>query len=623
VLTIWDHLSCPPETAGEVWYWQSYTPEGTGLSIPRYVEDHAERLRAKYLAFIHELGEHSIAGARVVDHLDIGDGFSLWWMTLVAEKSPLKSPRVYSCIRLLALEELLRERRPSALTLVSSDRDLAEAVGELCRNLDIAFALKRRRDASKRWSGRRAYEAVPRIGQALISLARQLAVQWPLRRLGIPRWAPDEGAVFLCSYFVHLDAQSCADGRFHSRQWGPLPEHLRASGRPANWVHHFLRSAAVPDAGTGLAWLGRFNRDAEAQGRHAFLGTYLTRCVVARALRQWSRLVAAGWRLRRIRQAFQPQGSAVSLWPMLRRDWQTSIRGPIALENCLWVALFDALFRDLPTQGLGLYLCENQGWERALIDAWRRHGHGRLVGVQHATAPFWHLYYFNDSRSLRQDRPCAMPLPDLLAVNGRAAWDGLAATGYPASQMTEVEALRYLDVPRKPPTAARPARDGVPPRRVIDVLVLGEMVPSSMDHFLWLLQRAVNELPECYRFTLKPHPAFAVEVAAYPGLDLRITTDALDRIVGRYDIAYAANSTSASLEAYLAGLPVIVALDGRGLNLSPLSGQPGVRFVGTAGELLDALAQATTSSECEPDGERFFFLDAALPRWKRLLTLAE
>ncbi len=50
--------------------------------------------------------------------------------------------------------------------------------------------------------------------------------------------------------------------------------------------------------------------------------------------------------------------------------------GGDAISRLLAIELFDAMMRNLPRQSRGLYLCENQGWERALAHARRKHGHG-------------------------------------------------------------------------------------------------------------------------------------------------------------------------------------------------------------------------------------------------------
>ncbi len=419
-VSVWDQEDAPPAASELVLCWQSYVEGGAISSVPRYLEEHAARIRSKYLAFIHDLGERPIAGKRIVDHLDLGDGFSFWWMTHLAEKSPLKSPRIYDCLRLIALEEILATVRPSQLTLVTADRVLAQAIRRLCQNLSIGFRCRLRGGSKRAWSLRRFYDCLPFSVRGLLSF-RHVVMRWPLRKLQKPTWFSTENAIFVCSYFIHLDPTLCAQGQFYSRQWEELPKALQKSGKSLNWIQLFLFSAVVPDVATGLRWLRQFNHDARNQGSHAFLDSYVTYRNLLGVLKNWLWLNLVSWRLRGIRSVFYPDGSAVWLWPILRGDWHSSLNGPVALSNCLWIALFDAVLVDMPRQRTGLYLCENQGWEKALLRAWRKNGHGEIIGVQHATVPFWHLYYFDDPRSFNSKQVCALPLPDRLAVNGAAA----------------------------------------------------------------------------------------------------------------------------------------------------------------------------------------------------------
>jgi surface carbohydrate biosynthesis protein (TIGR04326 family) len=620
---IWDERGDPPRGSGEVLCWRSYAHGDAVFSVPRYLEAHAPSIRQKYLAFIHDLGECRVAGKRIIDHLDMGDDFSLWWMTQVAEKSPLKSPRIYDCLRLIALEEILIEKSPSAITLVSSDKPLAQAVHRLCRNLKIGFRWRRTSRAKIAWSLRRMYETLPVSIRGLISL-RHILKLWRLRALEKPRWFSGKDAIFIGSYFIHLDPTLCAQGQFYSRQWGELPKILHNEGRPTNWIQLFMFSKVVPSVATGASWVRRFNRDACNQGCHTFLESYLTLGNLLRVLKKWVWLNTVYWRLRDIESIFYPNGSAVWLWPMLRSDWQLSLNGPVAISSCLSIVLFDVALADMPRQEIGLYLCENQAWEKALLRAWRRHGHGEIIGVQHATVPFWHLYYFDDPRSLTSRNNCALPLPDRLAANGAVAWEAFAGTGYPTEGLIEVEALRYQDLEgfiatRQPDSRPYEVANS---SGLIKAIILGDMISSSMHHLLTMVETTIlMYLPAGYSFTLKSHPGYSVDLAEYPGLKADETSDALGRILGEFDVAIAANSTSASVDAYLAGLPVIIGLDGDELNLSPLRGQAGVRFVSSCEELAEAL-QATKSGVARVPSKsaEFFFLNPGLARWKRLLA---
>jgi surface carbohydrate biosynthesis protein (TIGR04326 family) len=598
--------------------WQSYVHGGAVESVPRYLEQHADTIRARYLGFIHAVGEFRVGDRRIVDHLDLGDGASLWWMTLVAEKNPLKSQRVYDCLRLIALEEMLADKSLSELLLVSPSKTLAASIRGLCDFRAVTFRWQRCPPVTPPGRLRTLYGCLPTALQGILSL-RHVVTRWPMRALSRTPWFAGSDVVFFCSYFIHLDPTRGPRGQFHSRHWEKLPERLHRSGRRSNWLQLFLLSSVVPDVGTGLRWAQAFNRDSANQGHHVFLESFLSWRTLLQALRKWWRLGRARRRMIGVPEAFQLNGSGLSLWPILRDDWLASLDGPAGMSNCVHLALFDAILAAVPRQRIGLYLFENQPWEVALLTAWRRHGHGRVVGVQHSTTPFWYLPHSTDSRRAGRD---AAPLPDRVAVNGAAARDELIAAGFPAALLEDVEALRYLELaglaewrqsaPRRPRPA--PGSDAA-----LRVLVLGEIAPDSMAQLLRMLDEAFPELPPRFTFTFKPHPSHAVRLADFPRLSVRETDQALHSLLGDHDIAIAGNSTSAAVDAFVAGLPVIVGLHGAHLNLSPLRGRAGVAFVSSGRELRDALLAMPAKDGANPEREQFFFLDPRLPRWERLL----
>jgi surface carbohydrate biosynthesis protein (TIGR04326 family) len=202
------------------------------------------------------------------------------------------------------------------------------------------------------------------------------------------------------------------------------------------------------------------------------------------------------------------------------------------------------------------------------------------------------------------------------------AWSAFLAAGYPPSRLVQVEALRYLNLAILAGTRAR-ASSADTVDSTLRVLILGDMIPSSVRHLLELASGAMQLVRGRYSLTFKPHPGYAVNLADYPGLRAGETREPLAQILTSYDVAIAANSTSAAVDAYVAGLPVIIGLDGDDLNLSPLRGKADVRFVSTCAGLAAAL-QDLSPQDSQSSRERsdFFFLDPGLPRWKRLLALA-
>ena len=625
-INLWDRPGDPSIELSNVLYWRRFDKSPGSISVPSYIESNAERIRSKYLAFIHDLGESKINAKRIIDHLDMGNGFSFWWMTLLAEKCPLKSPGIYDALRLLALEEILIEKKPSRFVCNSANRDTATAIKVLCKNLSIDFSWSAYPKKKALWTSQRIYRFLPYPLQGFLSLIKYLKVRSHLRKLRVPAWFSGDMSILLCSYFIHLDPDKCAKGRFYSKLWEALPIYIQDKGWRINWLQHFLTSALIPNTEKGVKWLRNFNSDPGKQGYHAFIDSYLSLGIILRVVKHWLWLNFISWRLRSIPSAFSPNDSAVYLWPVLSHDWKTAIVGNVGIRNLVLYELFNAALKSIPRQTAGLYICENQGWERAFLHAWHHYGHGQIIGVQHATAPFWHLYYFTDPRSINENKNCAVPLPHLFAVNGPVAWKEFINGGYPETLLTKVEALRYQNIAKAKDKKNKSAKKRIGSKLQvsemvdINVLVLGDMIPSSMHNFLQMIETAMKSIPAGYSFSFKPHPGYDVNLSEYPALHMTKVNGALDLILSEYDIALSVNSTSAFVDAYQAGLPVIVTLDGAELNLSPLRNQPDVYFVSTPKELAGVILNLKDHTNTYPANENYFFLDEKMPRWNNLFS---
>lgn len=614
-ITIWDSANAPPQDAGVVYAWNGHADSGTVRSLLAYVESNSQRLRDKYLSWIHDLGESKIGGQRLIDHLVVEDGLSAWWMTLLVEQSPWLSPSIMDVVRLFAIEEIVARHHPDALRLVSANAALNDVLADWCLQTGIAYRWRRETAVTTGSALRRAYRALPKPIQAIVDLARYLRKRWPLRTSESPGWFGGEDSVLLCSSFFQFDATQAHEGRFHSRYWEGLHGLMQRMGLHPNWLHLYQPHDVVPNARVAMEWLRGFNDRREDEGFHTFLEASLSWPIVRRAIIRWAKIAFRSARLHGIERVFRHTESRMSLWPLMRSDWESSTRGTVALFNQLSVQLFDKALGEAPYQRQGLYLFESQAWERAMIHAWRKHGHGRLIGVAHSTVRFWDLRYFTDVRTLRATDGLAMPRADAIAVNGELALDAYRLAGFPNECLVACEALRYgyLNNLRTERRASRAQKNS------FRVLILGDYMSLGTTRMLKLLEGALPGLSESATFAFKPHPNYHVDPADYPGLHLSIVKTSLGGILSDFDVAYSSNMTAAAIDGYLAGLPVVVMLDEQHLNFSPLRGQLGVQFVSRPDQLADALETSASHMNQLPDRSAFLFLDPDLPRWRQLL----
>lgn len=600
--------------------WNSFSVGDCQLSVPAYLETHSERLRKKYLKFVFDLSQSKINGKSIVQHFALKDGYSFWWMNKIAEKSPFKSPKIYDCLKMFALEEILTGSDIKSIVLMSSNKDLASSIHYLCQGLNINFKWTRL-FVNKQFTFRSLYEILPYALQAMVSL-RHIFYRLRLSNKLRPKWFSGSSSILMCSYFFNLDNKG-HEGCFYSNQWGNLSGHLKKLGYKLNWIQHYLPSPDIPNVNVAASKIGNYNQSSSNNEIHSFLDGYLSTPLILKVIGRWFSSNLLRWSRLDVSKNFKVESSHVWLWPLLRHDWNSSVLGVDSVTNWFWVELFDEALKDMPKQKIGIYLWENQGWEAALLKAWRKYQHGKVIGVPHTTICYWHLNNFEDSECFMQTGDFSKPFPDYLAVNGSVAWHQFALTGYPLSKMRKVEAVRFHYLARQNKNALTKKETLIPPNEVIKrILLLGDFTLYRTIKMLDCV-RGLSAFPGYkIQLTIKPHPVCDFNQKIYPQISFEVTNEPIQNIMNRFDAAFASNTTSAALDAFLFGLPVAVYVDGDDFNHSPLKNISNTSFVANSKELKTFLYTDVAQNEA-PSPDDFFWFDDNLERWTTLISEAK
>jgi len=414
------------------------------------------------------------------------------------------------------------------------------------------------------------------------------------------------------SYFIHLVKDSCFQGKFASNQWGALPDLLRTLGKSQNWLHLFQFSNDIPNVQTGKDWLERFNQESQQQETHAMLENFLSMILLFRVLKDWATILWQQSWIVRVQEEEISKLSAGWLWPLLKVDWEDSMIGRTAIQNILFIKLFEKALSVIPRQPLGLYLLENQAWERAFLHTWRKYGHGKIIGVAHSTIRYWDFRYYDES--LTKVLP-ELSQPDLIAVNGPHAWKMLAQSGNSMERCVPVEALRYqylLKLPQRDKFSNK-----VTKKR--SLLILLDYQQITTHKMMQMLELASPELREDYKILIKPHPANPMVLSDYPRLRAEITYQSFIVILPKVDVALASVFTSASVDAFCSGVPVIEYLDESYFNFSSLRGHSSLKYISSAEELIKTLKGLQNWYAGSDKSEDYFWIDEDLTMWCNLL----
>ena len=606
-VVVWDAPADPPPGERIVMWRGSVEPDtASRFCAFRMVERSPADLRRRYLAWVDSLGRARIGKRTLRERLPLRTGLSAWDVSIIAERSPWRSTAIAKLLRLWAVTEWLAEHGAGSIELHSADRGVSAAFASWCRQRRIPFEVRLHGNDA---NGTRWRRAVPNPLRALAWLAWHSRAALKVRGIGVSRWRQAHPATVMVGYLSGFDADASRKGSFQSCFWPGIDRVLDPSGRSTVWLHRLVRSREVPDAVTAADVLRRLNSGEQV---HVALESFLSIGTVLRALLDWARIAALGTLLGR--RWFRTGSDGLDLHRLLQDDWNRSIRGAAGMEQCLCLSLLEAAFQGSPRPAKCLYLQENTSWERALLHAWRRRRSGPIAGIQHATVRFWDTRYFRDPSAVNEPA-CSGGRPDITAVNGQGPAAALRASGFPETELREVEALRFQHLPRT--RANREARTrGSSPR----VLVIADYLASTTDMMLRLIHEARTSGRSAIDLRVRLHPSTPFTVDRERHGDVRVDPRSLEESTADSDLVLASPTTSAVLECIAYGARVALMRDHASLDLAPFSSLPGVPLVSSAADLSRELKAIDSTTQLAPDVLAMLHLDPGLPRWKALVA---
>ena len=597
--------------------WNSCSEDLKTVSIPKVIEKNANQLKKQYLDWVDKLGSTKISGKSITNHLLLREDFSLWWMSLIVEKSKWKSPGMYQVFQLLALNLIIDDIDDIDIIDISiTDVNAYKAIKEWCLKSKINCNLISIHITSKFKSLlNNVLNYRPHIISAVIWLILYSIRRWPRKKIILnKKIEAREGSICIISYFFNIDRKKADKNIFYTSYWTQLHDLLLKNNKPINWIHLFVKSNEFSTYDSANVLIDKLNEDRSNQESHQLIDNYLSLSIIKKTLKDYLRLIQVGTKLTNARSNFSNSNMGINFWNVLSDSWKSSLFGKSAIANCLYLNIFEKMFEEMPKQSQGLYLLENQPWEKCLIYAWRKYGHGQIIGVPHASVSYWDLRYSLHSNEHLNSNDYISPLPDNFALNGQAAINMYVESGLPSDRVKKVEALRYLYL----------SNLKTMPRTIVDeginLLVLGGHDFQSTRTQMELLINCMELIDREVNILVKPHPLSIIKESDYPNLNFQVTLSPLYELISKYNVVFCSNQTAAAVDVYLSQKKVLIMQDCNTFNMSALRGFNGVKFIQTPKELAGCLSENANNS-CMLADQDFFFLDNELPKWRKLLNI--
>lgn len=587
--------------------WNDLSESKNTISVPKLLEENSIFYRSKFLEFISDLGEKKVKNKSIIEWFCYTEkNFSYYWMGSIAENSPFKTPEIYEILKLFVLSDFFANQSISEIIYEGNDYSLHLALRNYCLNKNIKYTNK-----SFKWSLSGTKNClnqfiIPFAGLFFLFFRIFRNLHFILDKSKIDKIQED--STLIVSHFVHLNLEKKNLGIFYSHQWEELPELLINDGEKINWLHLFIRSKNTPDARKGIEWKKVFNNNIPKNGHHTILESFIDFRSIIRIVILWISSLKVYWNLGNKKGLFADT-NGFNLYPFFEKSWKNSISGENAVSNFFWKCLFHEFFKKSPSPKRILFLYENQGWEQGLLFESNK----RKIptyGVQHATVPFWHLYYFHDENIYKNLNKNLYQIPEKYLVNSSHNLKLFSNQGISEEKLVLVEALRYNNLSLKSQKTENRDSKG-------NVLILGDMIESSMFSLLSLLHQNKTRLEKYFiSYTLKPHPGLNIDYSGFSNLSLKLINHPIPECIENFEFIIVANSTSAVMDAMILKGNPFIHWSGKELNLNPLKGFPEIHFFSNITELEEQLKISEPKKS-----NNFFCTDLNLSRWKKFLGI--
>ena len=553
------------------------------IDLKEYIELNSYELKKKYLDLVNDLSNIKINKKKLKDHYSYCNNHSLWEMSLIAEKNTLKSNKIFSVIKFIACLKIIKKFHNKKIILTLYDYDLQKSLKNLNKkNLIFINYIKKNEDY--------LYHL-----KTLIKITKFITVNFFLNKKKSNYSNFRNTDVLILSYFSHFKIKS---KNFISITWSGISKII---SKRISWVYIFFENKNFKKRNDLLK--NKFYHIKNIEFIYDFLSAKI---LIKAFLSYFKYLFKYSFILKNI---LKVQNIYIkNLIQIQDSDFKESFYGYNLFLNLVWINLFDTFLSKISNKKIGLYLFENQNWEKAFVVSWKNNNHGKLVGYISTTINFWHLNYYHSPNSYRTNNQKFSP--DLILSNSHINSLELKKFNYYNFKINEVESLRYNYLQH-----SQIKKKIILSNNNLVFLsgVIDEINQSFLDFF-----NSYQKVNIGSKLFVRPHPAsnFFYRKDLIEKYNYQIVTSDVPGLANRFDKIICCSSTSIGIEFLSLGIDIMIFDSNISLDLSPYKG-----FDLFYLKRIEQIDQFRHSQSRTKKFRKFFFYGDNLKKWKSCLRI--
>lgn len=487
------------------------------LLLSEFIEENSVDIKNKYLDVITSLDNKKFGDKNLKEHFSFKDDYNLWEMSSIIEKSTIKNNNILNVLKYFALKTILNDQTTKTLILYNFDKNFYNIFKPIKA---IKFYKKQKNLFSLNYNFFKKTNLFIFFSY-LIFLLRNFF------KLNFKKKILKENSIFFLSYYAHLNSKE-----YHYDSWGKLYSKLKENN---NFLHFFVSSRKKN-------FFLNYNKNS------FFVNDYFKFSFVLKIISNYLFYKKKFSEIRRYLFEDCDDLELNHVCIILKNDFEESLGGKILLENLTWIFLFENLFKSIPYQRKGVYIYENQPWERAFIKSWKKYKHGKLYGFVTASVHFWLLNYFDTN-------PDLISRPDNVLCSSKHTKLFLKENNFKNDQIFIVEGYKYNKIYKKK----------IINNKKETLVFFGDYFRPINNNLLTIISNVskIKEVQSRFEIYYKPHPENTLLKLSK---NIKILDNKLDF---EYSLVCCPNTSIISAEFLSNGIKTLIYKDINFLDMSP------------------------------------------------------
>jgi surface carbohydrate biosynthesis protein (TIGR04326 family) len=509
-------------------------------SIYSLLEKKKNYFRAKLLKELSNIGKIKYKKKKIENYFNI-DNFNFWEFSVFRELISYGNSNSIFLLKVIVLDNFLKNKKIQILNY-SSDRLFENIIKQYCLKKNYLLISKNK---NKKYLDNKLSNYLPNFVKFIIYF-----IYIKIFHLRLSRPKQTNASIAFFDIFTHIDFKLLKKKKFKTGYWENLPSLLKNFSLNIDWHHLFYRQNETKFPKNAVAYSNRISSETN---NHKIIDIVTFKDLFF-IFKKYCQLYKKTSQIDIFLKKYY-ENKNINIYNIFKSDYLNFLTGWRSIKNILYFRCLDNALNKKKKYKLGIYIYENQNWEKILNYFWNKYNHKNLFAIPHNEIRYWDLRYFDLYPTSFYEKKLK---PKNFLINSYPS-ENIAKLHNFKNQI-KAESIRMINFKHKFSKIKN---------KKMNIFVALDFFETSSRKLISILDKNVDKFNHIGKIYIKKHPA-SCDDYYFTSNKIHLYDNSIKNILPKIDLFIGSNSTTAIYYATFNRVPYITYIDNIYINLSHL-----------------------------------------------------